>query len=135
VVIAALGSSVALMEPVVGYIMQRTGLHRIPAVVVLTAVVWGLSLGSVLSFNVWEDRIWYGNWNFFQLLDVITADFLLPLVSLLTAVFVGWRMRREFLRTELYRESGLFFALWLFLLRYVAPLAIGLILIMGVLAW
>jgi NSS family neurotransmitter:Na+ symporter len=135
VAVAALGSSVALMEPVVGYIIQRTGLHRIPAVIVLTAVVWGLSLGSVLSFNVWEDRIWYGNWNFFQLLDVITADFLLPLVSLLTAIFVGWRMRREFLRTELYRESGLFFSLWLFLLRYVAPLAIGLILIMGVLAW
>ena len=135
VVIAALGSAVALMEPVVGYIMQRTGLHRIAAVVGLSAVVWGLGLGSVLSFNVWQDRIWYGNWNFFQLLDVITADFLLPLVSLLTAVFVGWRMRREFLRTELYRESGLFFALWMFLLRYIAPLAIGLILIMGVLAW
>ncbi len=134
VVVAALGSAVAMMEPIVGYIMQRTGLYRIPAVIGLTAVVWVLGLGTILSFNIWQNRIWFGNWNFFQLLDAITADFLLPLVSLLLALFVGWRMRPEILRVELSRESGLFFSLWLFLLRYVAPPAIGLILLRAMLS-
>ena len=78
-------------------------------------------------FNVWKADSWFGNWNFFEVLDAITADFLLPLVSLLTAIFVGWHMRVEILRLELYRETDLFFALWRFSLRYVAPLAIILI--------
>jgi NSS family neurotransmitter:Na+ symporter len=133
VAVAALGSAVALLEPLTGYIIQRTGFYRVVVVLGLTIIVWVMGLGSAFSFNVWEDRLWFGNWNFFQLLDTITAELLLPLVSLLLALFVGWRMRREILRVELYRESQLFFLSWLFLLRYIVPLAIVLILINAVL--
>ena len=132
VVVVALGSTIAMMEPIGTYVMRRTGLHRVPAVLAVTAVIWGLALGTVLSFNVAQEQLWFGKWNFFQLLDAITADFLLPLVSLLIAVFVGWRMRREFLRVELARETELFFSLWLILLRYVVPPAIGLILLQAI---
>ena len=52
---------------------------------------------------------------------------------LLTAVLVGWRLRPEILRVELSRELDLFFALWQRLLRYVAPPAIAVILIVAVL--
>lgn len=127
VVVAALGSAVALLEPIVRMVMQHLRWPRLLAVLVVGGVVWLLGLGTVLSFNVWKADTWFGNWNFFEVLDAITADFLLPLVSLLTAIFVGWHMRVEILRMELYRETGLFFALWRFLLRYVAPLAIVLI--------
>ena len=133
VVLVALGSTVAMMEPIVTYVMRRTGLYRVPAVIVVSAVIWGLALGTALSFNVAQEQLWFGKWNLFQLLDAITADFLLPLVSLLTAFFVGWRMRREILRVELYRESALFFSLWLFLLRYITPRAIGLLLLLALL--
>ena len=129
VAVAALGSAVALLEPLTGYIIQRTGFYRVVVVLGLTVVVWVMGLSSAFSFNVWEDWLWFGNWNFFQLLDAITAELLLPLVSLLLAIFVGWRMRREILRLELYRESQLFFSSWLFLLRYIVPPAIVLILV------
>ena len=129
VVVAALGSAVALMEPVIRLLMQHRRWPRLIAVIVVAGVVWLLGLGSILSFNVWQDEHWFGNWNFFELLDVITADLLLPLVSLLTAIFVGWHMRVEILRKELYREAWLFFSLWHILLKYFAPLAIGLIFI------
>ena len=132
--VVALGSAVALLEPITGYVMQRTGLYRVPVVLGLSGVVWVLGLGTIFSFNVCQDWVWFANWNFFQLLDVITADFLLPLVSLLIAVFVGWRMRREILREELNRESALFFSLWLFLLRYIAPAAIILMFVMALMA-
>ncbi len=127
VAVAALGSAVALMEPIVRMVMQHRRWPRLIAVLVVAGVVWLLGLGSVLSFNVWQEDNWFGNWNFFEVLDVLTADLLLPLVSLLTAIFVGWYMRVEILQAELYRETSLFFSLWRFLLRYLAPLAIGLI--------
>jgi NSS family neurotransmitter:Na+ symporter len=62
-------------------------------------------------------------------LDAVTANLLLPLVSLLIALFVGWRLRPEILRQELARESDLFFSLWRFLLRYIAPPAIVLLML------
>lgn len=124
VVIASLGSAVAMMEPIVRMVMQHRRWPRFLAVSVVAGIVWVLGLGSVLSFNAWQHDHWFANWNFFELLDAITADLLLPLVSLLTAVFVGWFMRPEILRMEMYREPDLFFALWRFLLRYFVPLAI-----------
>jgi NSS family neurotransmitter:Na+ symporter len=129
VVVAALGSAVALLEPIVRMVMQHRRWHRLFAVLVVAGVVWLLGLGSILSFNVWQEDNWFGNWNFFEVLDALTADLLLPLVSLLTAIFVGWHMRVEILQVELYRETGLFFSLWRFLLRYIVPVAIGLILV------
>jgi len=112
------------MEPIVRMLMQHRRWPRFLAVLVVVGLVWLLGLGSVLSFNTWQDNHWVANWNFFELLNAITADFLLPLVSLLTAVFVGWYMRPEILRMELFREPDLFFTLWRFLLRYFVPLAI-----------
>ncbi len=132
VVVAALGSAVALMEPIIRMLMQHLRWRRLPAVGLVAGVVWLLGLGSALSFNIWQNDHWFGNWNFFEVLDVITADLLLPLVSLFTAILVGWCMRAEIVKMELYREADLFFVLWRFLLRYAAPAAIIIILLASV---
>jgi len=124
VVVAALGSAVALMEPIIRVLMQHLRRSRLFCVALAAAFVWALGLACILSFNIWQDEHWFGKWNFFEVLDVMTADLLLPLVSLLTAVFVGWFMRVEIVKMELCREAPLFFVLWRFLLRYLAPLAI-----------
>ena len=65
---------------------------------------------------------------------MLTARILLPLVALLITLLVGWRLRPEILRLELARESALFFSLWRFLLRYIAPLAIALLLLVSLFA-
>ena len=61
----------------------------------------------------------------------LTANILLPLVCLLTAVLVGWRLNKAVLRPQLARESNLSFSLWHALLRYIAPVAIALIVLAG----
>ena len=120
VVIAALGSVVALMEPVVGMFVQHVKLKRLTSVSVVALLAWLLGVAVILSMG----DGWLAQWNLFGFLDQLTADILLPAVSLLTTIFVGWRMRREILQLELAREPALFFWLWRFLLRYIAPLAI-----------
>ncbi len=70
-----------------------------------------------------------GGRSLFAVLDALTANVLLPLVCLLTALFVGWRLRPEILRLELSRESDIFFSLWRFLLRYIAPPAVLLVML------
>jgi NSS family neurotransmitter:Na+ symporter len=127
--LAALGSAVAIMEPIVSVLMQHSKVGRVTAALVVGAVVWALALAVVLSFSTGAGFSWFGNGNLFGFLDALTADILLPVVALLTAIFVGWRIRPEILRRELSRESGVFFSLWHFLLRYIAPPAIVLLML------
>jgi NSS family neurotransmitter:Na+ symporter len=87
-----------------------------------------------LSFAPGDQYTRLANGNLFRFLDQLTATVLLPLVALLTTVLVGWRLRPEILRRELYREMDLFFSLWQRLLRYIAPAAIALLIVAGLAA-
>jgi NSS family neurotransmitter:Na+ symporter len=133
VVLVALGSVVAIMEPVVGVLMQRLRLRRASAAIAVGVLVWLLALVVTLSFAPGDQYTRLANGSLFRLMDKLTADLLLPIVALLTAVLVGWRLRPEILRLELYREMDLFFSLWQRLLRYIAPPAIALLIIAGLL--
>ncbi|MCB1845220.1 MAG: sodium-dependent transporter, partial [Halioglobus sp.] len=124
VTLAALGSAVAIMEPIISALMQFARVERLTAAILAGGAVWLLSLAVVLSLTAEGPGNWYGNRNLFQFLDSLTAVVLLPLVSFLTAVFVGWRMKPELLRTYFTRESAAFFGQWRFLLRYIAVPAI-----------
>jgi NSS family neurotransmitter:Na+ symporter len=132
VVLAALGSAVAMIEPAVRTLMQQARLRRATSVLLVLSIAWILGLGIVLGMSPGQG--WFANGNLFAFLDGITAQLLLPLVSLGTAVLVGWKLRPEILRVELYRETTLFFSLWRLLLRYIAPPAIGLLLLAALLS-
>ena len=57
---------------------------------------------------------------------------LLPVGGILIAVFVGWCVRRTASVEELGMGDGLRFRLWYFLIRYVAPVAVFVVFILGV---
>ena len=124
VCLVALGSALVLAEPPMTYLCQRLRLRRPLAALLLAPVIWMLALCAALSFNQWSEVTWYRQMTFFELLDWVATDLLLPLVGLLVALLVGYALRREALRVELYRESGEFFFLWRACLRYIAPPAI-----------
>jgi NSS family neurotransmitter:Na+ symporter len=124
VVIAALGSVVAMLECLVAVTIQGLRIRRLTAVVLVGTVVWLLALLVADSFSPAASMLPLAGGELFGLLDTVTADILLPLVTLLTAIFVGWRLRSEILRSELSRELDLVFSLWRCLLRYIAPPAI-----------
>ena len=133
VVLVALGSVVAIMEPVVGVLMQRLRLKRFSAALAVGLLVWLLSVLVTLSFAPGDPGDRLANGSLFRLLDALTANYMLPLVALLTAVLVGWRLRPEILRLELDRERDVFFSLWQRLLRYIAPPAIAVIMLAALL--
>jgi NSS family neurotransmitter:Na+ symporter len=69
--------------------------------------------------------------DFFNLLDMVSGRFLLPLGGLLVALFTGWVVSRALMRKELENSSDAFFKYWRFTIRWLAPIAVGLIIITG----
>lgn len=119
-VCAALTSSIALLEPVTAYCMERYGWSRRKAAAACAAAVWLLGLGTALSFNVWN-TVTLGGKTFFDHIDFLTANVLLPLSALGIAVLTGWSLARGVCREEL--GDGWRFTVWESMTAVIAPLA------------
>ena len=81
-----------------------------------------MGLGTVFSFNIWADYRLFQK-NYFDLLDFLTSNIMLPLGGLFIAIFVGWLLARDVSQSELRMAGGIAFQLWHSLIRYVAPVA------------
>ena len=125
-VFAALSSSISLIEPAVAWLVENKGISRRRACVWSGFVTWLLGLGTVFSFNLWADFTLFGN-TFFDVLDYLTANIMLPLGGLLLAVFAGWIMKQRASKDELSDDGVLVYQVWRFLIRYVSPVAVAII--------
>ena len=115
VLVAALTSSISLLEVGVAYLVEEKGASRTKATIGLGALVWAIGVACSLSGGV------------FDFLDHLCSDWLMPFGGLLFAMFVGWKMSRNDVRDELTnggtRNRALFNVVY-FLIRYLAPIGI-----------
>lgn len=125
---AAWTSAISLAEPAVAYLVENRGMNRVKASAWVGLVSWFLGLGTVLSFNLWADFKPIAGLTFFEAVDFLTSNLMLPLGGLLIAVFAAWLMSAKSTREELALD-GAPYRLWRFLVRYVTPIAIGLVLL------
>ncbi len=121
-VFAALSSSISLIEPAVAWLVENKNLSRIRASVISGVVTWLVGIVVAFSFNIWSDWTVFGK-NFFDLLDYLTANLMLPVGGFCIAVFSGWVMKREHTRDEL-ELFGLHFDVWHYLVKFIAPAAV-----------
>ena len=126
VAIAALSSSISLVEPALAWVTERFGMKRVPATIMIGGAIWFVGLGSVFSFNIWSDITFFGK-NFFDLSGYVTDVILLPLGGALTAIFAGWVLKRSVMSNEMAMSVGMF-NLWRFAIRIVVPASVALIL-------
>lgn len=123
VVMAALSSAMSLIEPAVSWFDQNWGIKRVKAAWILGALIWLIGLGTALSFNEWSGVHFLGERTFFDSLDFVTANIMLPLGGLLIAVFAAWALKPEVRSLELPMSDSVSKA-FLFSLKWVAPIAI-----------
>ena len=126
---AAITSSIAIIEPAVARVEEHSSINRKASAAIVTGCAWLLGIGSVLSFNIWAEFKPIAGKTFFDLMDYLTANLMMPIGGMLIAIFAGWYMRRSTLADELRISNPLLFASWRFLIRIVAPLAIAGILV------
>jgi NSS family neurotransmitter:Na+ symporter len=123
-VFAAWSSAISLIEPAVAWLVENRNMTRIRASAWIGVTTWVLGLGSVFSFNIWsgEEFQLFGK-TFFDLLDYLAANIMLPLGGLLIAIFSGWIMKSASSRDEFAMGEG-GYKLWWNVIRYISPLAV-----------
>lgn len=124
--VAALTSTISLMEVVTVYLHEEFQLTRRRSTLITSIGIIILGVFSSLSAP------------FFNFLDVASAKFMLPLGGFFISLFVGWYLDKKLVYAQLTNKGTLgygvgFLKIYIFLLRYVAPVAILAIFIYGLL--
>lgn len=133
IVFAALSSSISMLETGVAYLVDQKHMSRGKAIAILFIGCWTLGVFCCLSFGPMADFRILGV-TIFDLCDKMTSNFLMTFGSLLFTLFVGWKMKKsdvydEFTNGGKLRFSVRVFGLAYFLIKYVAPIVIGVIFI------
>lgn len=127
--LAALTSTISLHEVSTAYVHEEYRISRKKAAWFVSGGVLILATLSSLSFGILKDFTIFGM-SFFDALDYFTAKIMLPLGGMLICIFVGTRVDRKILKAELTNEGTLpfhFFNTYVFFMKYIAPVAIGII--------
>ena len=133
--IAALTSTISLLEVPVAFLSEEFHLKRHTATVLACALTMLLGLFASLSLQQ-NSLLVVGGMKVFDGLDLITSKVLLPLGGLLIVIFVGWKLGKTKFFEEITNEGTIkagLKKLIFFIIRYVAPLAIAVIFISGLL--
>ena len=133
--VAALTSSISMLEVAVAYLVEEKKFSRVSACILLFFICWAVGALCSLSFGPLSDLKIAGR-TIFDFFDNLSSNVLMTLGSLLTVLFVGWRLKK----TDIYDEftnggtlstnAKIFGVLW-FLIRYICPLAIIFIFVSG----
>lgn len=134
VLLAALTSSISLMETVVSIFIDKFGWKRNVTclIVLIGSIVLGLL--STLGYGVWADVKIIGM-QFLDFFDFISNSVIMPLVALITCIFVGYFIKPKTLIDEVETENAKFKSKKMFvvMIKYIAPIFILLILFSSVL--
>ena len=132
--IAALTSGISLLEVVVAYITDEKGWSRKKAVLIFGTVIFLLGVPSALSFNVMENiTIFVGN-NFFDFMDKLTSNFMLPIGGFFIAIALGWKYGLDKTMHELDPDTRIISLkeLWAFTIKFVSPILVLLVFIFNI---
>lgn len=134
--VAAITSSISLLEVVVAYFVEELKMSRRVATMITFSVIGLFGVLCSLSLGELKEITLFGK-NMFDLFDYTTSNIMLPAGGLLIVLFVGWKMKQEDVQDELFNQGSIPFKKNLFKgiiigIKFLAPIAIAFILLNGI---
>jgi len=131
---AALTSSISLMETIVSILMDKTKLGRRSSCLIVLGGTLLLGLPSSLGYSAWSSVKIIGM-QFLDFFDFASNSVLMPIVALITCIFVGYILKPKAVIEEVevngkFKSKGLFTVM----IRYIAPIFLLVILASSILS-
>ena len=127
---AGLTSSVSLVEPMVQYFISRFKWSRLKASISMGLFFYLIGIIALLSnIDGYKEALTWGDKNFFDWVDYVTAAIMLPLGGLIMAIFVGFIMDRQKVESIMKPQLGFAYSSWYFSLRYITPIAMFIVML------
>lgn len=132
-VFAALTSSISLLESIVAHLASTMKFSRARISWVCGALLFLVGLLTVFSFNHLKHftPLPFGpltGKTIFELIDYFGSNLLMPVGGILMAVIAGWLLPKGVAQEELLNPKAIYFSIWRFLIRFVAPASVAMIL-------
>ncbi len=127
--VAALTSSISVLEVVVAYFVEETRMNRKTATIVAASSISVLGILCTLSQGL-VPEISLGSMNLFDVMDFTSSKILLPVGGFFIVLFIGWVMKPAEIKDELSNGGALtlrMFNVFLIIVRFIAPVAIALV--------
>ena len=127
--VAALTSSISVLEVVVAYFLEEFNITRKKATIIATIAISIIGVICTMSWGPLSD-IDIAGMSIFGVLEFTAANILLPLGALLIVVFLGWQLGKQKVKDELSNKGTIKVRLlnvFLFIVKVIAPIAIALI--------
>lgn len=130
--LAALTSSISLMETIVAAICEKTKLKRKMACVVVMIGAIAVGMLSVLGYSVWKDVRILGK-DVLDFFDFISNNAIMPLVAMFTCILIGYIVKTKYVEEEI-ESSGVFKSkkLYRVMVKFIAPVCLLVIFIWSV---
>lgn len=132
--VAALTSSVSLIEVVVSYLIDEKKFPRKKSVAMTSSIMVFMAILSSLSMGILSDFHIFGV-TFFYFFDILTDKIFLAIGGMILTIFTGWFLKKEDLKDELTNGGSVKFALfevWYFLVKFIIPVAIAIVAVFGI---
>ena len=135
VFLAALTSSISLMEGIVSMFMDKFKLTRIKAVISIYVIILVLGIPSALGYGIWSHITVLGM-DFLTFFDYISNSVMMPILAIATCVLAGWFMNLKDIEDEITKNGEEFKRRKVFrvMIKYVAPVFLFIILVFYTLA-
>ena len=128
-VLAAWSSSVGLLVPPLEYLQVRYRVSRTRGTWYVAVAAWLIGILCALSFSSLADFTPVGGMTIYGILDYLTSSVMMPVTGLLVAVFAGWVVSAGAAAEELQIGKPQLFRAWRFLVRFIIPVTIAVILV------
>ena len=128
---AGITSVISMVEPFIFFLNKSFGLSRNKSIIIVGFVVYVLGVLCALSgISEFKESLTIFGKGFFDLLDYLSSNIMLPLGGIVFAIFVGYFMKFELLKELFLPYMGKsIFNIWYFLIRFVAPVLVLVVLI------
>lgn len=127
--LAALTSTISLLEVVVAYLVDSFKMARRSATALAVTGITLVGMVSSLSNGVLSHIVIFGD-NIFDFIDNTTANYFLTTAALISVIFVGWGLNKNIINRQLTNDGSIkvgYLQAYYFIVKFVAPIAIVLV--------